>query len=378
MQFIERQRCAVTGSEDVEHLYTFKQFPVFMGCVKHPPSEDLYADMDWWISKSSGLIQLRKLLPLEVLYPEAHGAGAIGAMWEKHHRTFAQFIHQYQPNCVLEVGGASGILAREYQQLAQIEWTIVEPNPAPVAGCNANYIKGFFDETFSYAGKPDTIVHAHLWEHIYEPDVFMQHLSGFIKDGQRLIFALPNMQVWLERCYTNCMDFEHTIFLTEPYVEYMLAKHGFVIEKKELFMPDHSIFYSAIKTGEKRHINLPGDLYERNKATYLAYVAYHEKLIAELNEHLQHTTKPTFLFGAHIFAQSLIGFGLDQSRLVSLLDNDPNKQGRRLYGTSLMVQGPAVLREIESPCVVLKTGVYNKEIKEQILGSINPNVEFLE
>ena len=277
-----------------------------------------------------------------------------------------------------KLGGASGILAREYQKLASIDWTIVEPNPAPVAGCNARYIKGFFDETFAYDGKPDTVIHAHLWEHIYEPDVFMQHLSGFIQEGQRLLFALPNMQVWLERCYTNCMDFEHTIFLTEPYVEYMLAKHGFRIEKKEYFMPDHSIFYAAVKIGEKQEIALPSNLYQSNKDTYLNYVRYHEKLIAELNEHLQHTKKPTFLFGAHIFAQSLIGFGLDQSRIVSLLDNDPNKQGRRLYGTNLMVQGPAVLRDMESACVILKTGVYNKEIKEQILGSINPNVEFLE
>lgn len=378
METILRDRCAVTGAADLEPLYKFEKFPVFMGCVKHDPSEDVFADMDWWISKSSGLIQLRHLLPLEVLYPEAHGAGAVGAMWAKHHKTLAAFIHQYAPKSVLEVGGASGILAREYQELAEIDWTIVEPNPAPVAGCKARYIKGFFDEKFAYDGKPDTIIHAHLWEHIYEPDVFMAHLSGFIQDGQRLLFALPNMQVWLERCYTNCMDFEHTLFLTEPYVEHMLAKYGFAIEKKELFMPDHSIFYAAVKTGNVVDKPLPPDLYEKNRACYLAYVAYHEKLIAELNEHLRSTSKPTFLFGAHIFAQSLIGFGLDQSRIVSLLDNDPNKQGRRLYGTSLMVQSPEALRNLEAPCVILKTGVYNKEIKEQILTTINPNVEFLE
>ena len=63
--------------------------------------------MPIWIgglAKSSGLIQLKQLLPLEVLYPEAHGAGAIGAMWERHHRTFAEFVHQYAPTSVLEVG----------------------------------------------------------------------------------------------------------------------------------------------------------------------------------------------------------------------------------------------------------------------------------
>jgi predicted SAM-dependent methyltransferase len=382
METILRDHCAITGSQDLEPLYKFERFPVFMGCVETPPQDDIYFEMDWWISRSSGLIQLRRLLPLEVLYPAAHGAGAIGVLWERHHRTFAQFIHQYAPGSVLEVGGASGILARQYQDLASIDWTIVEPNPAPVPGCNARYIKGFFDDKFSFDGAADTVVHAHLWEHIYEPDKFMAHLSGFIQPGGRLLFALPNMQVWLERCYTNCMDFEHTVFLTEPYVEHMLAKYGFRIDKKEYFMADHSIFYATVKMDDATDNNalapLPSTLYSQNRQTYLDYVTYHEKLIADLNQRLAAGEKRTWLFGAHIFAQSLIGFGLDQSSIVSLLDNDPQKQGKRLYGTSLMVNSPEVLRDEQAPCVILKAGVYNKEIKENILSKINPNVEFLE
>ncbi len=378
MDTMLRECCAVTAACDLEPLYKFERFPVFMGCVDHPLSDDVFSDMDWWISKRSGLIQLRHLLPLEVLYPDAHGAGAIGAVWENHHRSFAAFIHQYAPKVVLEVGGASGILARAYQALDVIDWTIVEPNPAPVDGCAARYIKGFFDENFVFDRQVDTVVHSHLWEHMYHPDRFMQHLSSFIEQGQRLLFALPNMQVWLERCYTNCMNFEHTLFLTEPYVEYLLARHGFRIEKKTYFLSDHSIFYAAVKTGEKVNASLPDTLYQQNRQAYLDYVAYHEKLIDELNHHLQTSDHPTWLFGAHIFAQSLIGFGLDQSRLVALLDNDPNKQGKRLYGTSLMVQSPEVLRHEKAPCVILKAGVYNNEIKEKILAEVNPCVTFLE
>lgn len=374
-----RERCAVTGSTDLEPLYKFERFPVFMGCVDHPEQDDLYADMDWWISRSSGLIQLRQLLPLEVLYPAAHGAGAIGALWARHHRTFAAFIHRYAPSAVLEVGGASGILAREYRQLADIDWTIVEPNPAPVADNQARYIKGFFDDKFSFDGEVDTVIHAHLWEHIYDCDMFMRHLSGYIKPGQRMLFALPNLQTWLERGYTTCMNFEHTVFLSEPYVEFLLAKYGFQLLEKEYFMEDHSIFYAAVRTDTETPAaaSLPANLYADNKQAYLNYVSYHDKLVSELNEHLRTTTQPVYLFGAHIFAQSLIGFGLDQSRIVCLLDNDPNKQGLRLYGTSLMVQSPAILRDVEAPCVILKAGVYNAEIKEDILTNINPNVEFL-
>ena len=378
MDMILRDRCVVTGCDDLEPLHTLKRFPVFMGCIDQSEESDIYADVEWWISRSSGLIQLRQLLPLEVLYPAAHGAGAVGALWERHHRAFAHYISQYAPSAVLEVGGASGILAREYQQLDDIEWTIVEPNPAPVAGCTARFIKGFFDNEFLFDGSVDTVVHSHLIEHIYVPAQFMRHLSLFITEGQRLIFSLPNLQVWMERCFTNCINFEHTMFLTEPYVEFLLAKYGFQLENKEYFLEDHSIFYTAVRTKEKLFQPLFDDLYGKNKQAYLDYVAYYEKLITELNRQLATGSKPVYLFGAHIFSQSLIGFGLDTTRIVSLLDNDSQKQGKRLYGTTLMVQSPSVLRDVEKPCVILKAGVYNKEIMEDILSNINSNVEFIE
>jgi hypothetical protein len=378
MNRILRDQCAVTKAQDLEPLYKQENIPVFMGCVEHPEERDLFSNMDWSISRSSGLIQLRWLLPLDELYPASHNAGAIGTLWERHHREFAEFIHQYEPSAVLEIGGASGILARDYQQLKNINWTIVEPNPAPVSGCNARFIKGFFNNTFALDEPVDTVVHSHVFEHIYDTDQFMQHLAGFIEEGQRLLFSLPNLQIWLERRYTTCLNFEHTVFLTEPYVEYLLAKYGFRLEEKKYFMEDHSIFYAAIRTTNTAPYSLPDSLYHQNKQLYLDYVEYHVNLINELNRQLLTEARPVYLFGAHVFAQSLIGFGLDQSRIVSLLDNDSQKQGRRLYGTKLMVQSPSVLRDVKSPCVILKTGVYNKEIKEDILSNINPNVEFLE
>ena len=93
---------------------------------------------------------------------------------------------------------------------------------------------------------------------------------------------------------------------------------------------------------------------------------------------MSESTQPVYLFGAHVFAQYLIAFGLDTSRIVSLLDNDPKKQGKRLYGTTLLVQSPAVLRGDRRPTVILKAGVYNEEIKDDMLANINESTTFFE
>lgn len=78
-----------------------------------------------------------------------------------------------------------------------------------------------------------------------------------------------------------------------------------------------------------------------------------------------------------MFAQYLIEFGLDTSSIVCLLDNDINKQGKRLYGTNLMVKSPKVLSDIKNPIVIFKAVVYNDQIKRDILENINKDAKFL-
>jgi hypothetical protein len=378
MKLIERDRCEISGQSDLELLFDFPNFPVFMGCLNQPVNMDLKQNMSWWISRGSGLIQLKQLLPLEILYPDSHGSGAVGAVWEKHHYAFASFLNKENPSAVLEIGGSHGILAKEYQKLGDIRWTILEPNPLPVEGCKANFIKGFFNENFNFPEVIDTIVHSHVFEHIYEPDNFMKNLARFMCTGQKLVFSLPNMKVMLEKKYTNCLNFEHTVFLTEPYVEYLLNKHGFRLVSKEYFMADHSIFYSVVCDTQVKPMPLPEGLYKKNKRLYMDYIAYYETIIIDINKKISETTQPIYLFGAHVFAQHLLAMGLNGNPIVCILDNDRRKQGRRLYGTNFKVESPMVLSKVSKPVVILKAGVYNEEIKEDILSNINNSTIFLE
>ena len=129
----------------------------------------------------------------------------------------------------------------------------------------------------------DTIA-PHVFEHVYYPNQFISHISNFLKPGEKLVFSFPNMEEMLKRKYTNCLNFEHTVFITEPYVDYLLSKNGFKLLDKEYFKEDHSIFYSFVKDDNVDIIELPTGLYEHNKNLYLDYIDYHMKLINNLNE----------------------------------------------------------------------------------------------
>lgn len=380
MNLIQRS-CDVISSSEMEDLGGLKSFPIYMGCVSYPQSEDIYADMLWHISPHNGLLQLKSLIPLEILYAESHDAGTVGNIWMKHHKAFANFIREYNPLSLLEIGGAHGILSKLYQEDSiNIDWTILEPNPIPVKGVKAKFIKGFFDDKFSLGWDVDAVVHSHVFEHIYEPVSFIRNISNFLDNGKYLIFSLPNMREMLARKYNNCINFEHTVLLTEPYIDYLLAFHGFRLVKREYFLDDHSIFYACIRDTSVLPVKLSSSLYHENKKLFQEYVAYYESLILDLNTRIAglSTGQKLFLFGAHVFAQYLIGFGLDTSRIECLLDNDANKHGKRLYGTNFVVYSPKILEQCVAPVVILKAGVYNDEIKADILANINQNTIFFE
>jgi hypothetical protein len=380
MNLIFRNTDVVLKQKDLINLYSFKKFPVFMGCTNQEKELDLLADMNWSISKESGAIQLNPLLPLEVIYKEQHGSGCVGDLWSQHHLAFAKFIHSFNFKIVLEIGGLHGILSKLYQDLSEsIDWTIIEPNPIPVNGVTAHFIKGYFNDQFKFDKQVDAILHSHVFEHIYDPHIFLNHISNFLSEGKYMCFSLPNLEEMVKRKYTNAINFEHTIFLTQSYIEYLLSKYHFRVIKKEYFKEDHSIFYACIRDSKVQSSDLPKGLFEYNKKLFLEYVNYHHQLIDELNSKIKTLQKnqKLYLFGAHVFSQYLINYGINVKRIDCIIDNDFNKEGKRLYGTDFKVFSPKILRNDNDPVVILKAGVYNQEVKKDILENINSNTSFL-
>ena len=379
MNNLIRKKDIINSSTNLEQIYKVKNFPVFMGTVEHSKKEDIFADMIWEIGKDTGMIQLKELIPLDILYSENHSSGVVGKLWSQHHEEFAKFISEFDPSKVFEIGGAHGILAKKYEKFnSNVDWTIVDPNPVPIENSKAKYIKGFFSEKSSFDLKGSTIVHSHTLEHIYDPISFLKSISRKVDQNTYQIFSVPNINEMIKRKYTNGLNFEHTYFLTEEFIDFFLKSSGFELIKKDYFLEDHSIFICA-----KKNDNLDGaqilkkNYYEVNKKIFMSFAKYYDDLINDLNKKISKSNTNIYLFGAHIFSQYLISVGLNTKKIKSILDNDNLKQKKRLYGTNLFVEDPSVLKKEENPVVILKAGVYNEEIKNQIINEINKSCIFI-
>ena len=374
---MERKNCIITNDSNRENLFTLKSFPVFMGCTSEPEEKDVKADMEWDIYKESGVIQLRKPLPLSVVYSEFHNSGAIGNIWEEHHKNFAEFISKYSFTNIFEIGGGHGRLSTYYNSLIEAEWTILEPNPSPIKGVKAKFIKGFFDHNFNDPNRYDVIIHSHVFEHIYDPTKFVERLSSYMKIGQKLIFSIPNIQEMIKRNYTNALNFEHTFLLNEGVIEFLMNKYGFYFIEKKYFKDDHSIFFTfELKSKINQNINFKNQ-YNNNRKIFKRFIKYQISIVDEINKSISFSNEPVFLFGAHIFSQYLIANGLSTTNIICIIDNDKTKQNKRLYGTKLFVKSPNILSKHSKPIVILKAGIYNDEIKNDILKNINRDAIFI-
>jgi hypothetical protein len=67
MELIDRNFCVLSGNKNLEDLPGLEKFPFFMGCVSHESKYDKFVEMKWGIDHKTGLIQLKKLIPLDVL-----------------------------------------------------------------------------------------------------------------------------------------------------------------------------------------------------------------------------------------------------------------------------------------------------------------------
>lgn len=246
--FIKREKDAVTGISDLEPLVEFPAMSIHMGVTECSPGEDKMANMRWLQSQNSGCIQLENLIPLPVLYGESHGSGQIGGLWQTHHKAFAQFIAQYTPRQVLELGGGHGILSREYKNLADADWTIIEPNPTPAPGVTANYIDEIIDEKFTPTRVYDAFIHSHVMEHMYNPSEFIANVARLMPEASWHFCSFPNMAAQLQRNYTNVLNFEHTYYLIPEYAEFIFSNAGYELIEKTSFKEDHSLFYAFRKS----------------------------------------------------------------------------------------------------------------------------------
>ena len=101
-------------------IFTIKKFPIYMGTV--PKNfKTISRDMNFFINKITGSVQIFPRVNLNSLYFKSHGSGKIGKTWETHHDKFFNFINLRAKREILEIGGGhNSISVRSKKILSKV------------------------------------------------------------------------------------------------------------------------------------------------------------------------------------------------------------------------------------------------------------------
>ena len=341
--------------------------------------EDIFADQLWGICKKCGGIQLTGVVKPEILYARSHDPGTVGSTWSKHHEAFAEFVTKRYHGIILEVGAGNMNLVKAIYSKAN-DWQspggyfIMDPkvdeSDAPPGVEVLPYMWTHTIDRNVWVDA-DTIIHSHVMEHFNCVSKDLKAMADMLSDGDLMCFSVMVIDKMLEEGWTNGINFEHNYLTTIESIEYVVHAAGFEIEDVQWFS-EYNVFMACRKTKGTPAGFIPS-LYDCNRELFLEYMNGLVTDARVIGDRLGEIPGPRFIFGAHIFTQTLVYSGLNGAKFLCALDNDPNKHGQRLYGTSLQVESPEVIRDLEEPIVVVRAAQYTNEITKG-LKAINPSV----
>lgn len=381
---ISRLKCAICNSPHLESLYKITgNFPINLNCSFK--FDDRVSSMSYGQCKDCGTIQILKLMPLNLLYGggDPHNSKIVGNVWGRFFKFLSSIVEkQTSGKNVLEIGDPSGkmlSLVNSYKS-----WTIVEPNisrelsmMSVKLGNNINIIEEFFDELVATKIRfsdirPEVIIHSHVFEHIYEPSSFLNLCWSILPNDGKMIFAIPNMKHIVEESIAPFFGlfFEHTVYMDENIVQFLLEKSNFIIESV-YYHEKHSIIFVTKKSStpllQKYSTQLLHELstpfVESFNNTLRIYVNYVNRCNEKMrkDDHEQY-----FIFGASYNTQMLLALGLDVQNIICILDNCESKHGKYLQGTKMKIEPPSIIKIYQNPCIILRNGYYTKEITSQL------------
>lgn len=364
--------CRLCLSDNIEKIFSFPSFPVFIGCTDNKKENDVSYDFEIWYCHDCDVGQQISIPPFEELYKEQRCFG-FGNIWKNHYEKYAEFIKKNSdPSEIgLEVGVGNAVVFKKlngfFTKLSGID-AIDHPDYE-----NYDIKVGLFSEKLFEYENFDVIYSSHFIEHLPDPVKFLKTSRQLLKDNGRCIVACPNIVKSFENLHFNAFTTDHLNYFSKNSLEKIAVNLGFELIDSYQYL-DHGMYLVFRKT-EKQINSIITKQFKNNFDTYKKIIFnYVEKAKKELLKE-----ESVFVFGAHGLTVTFLKI-LNNSKLENkikfVLDNEKTKHHRRLSGTNLICESPTIIASEKNPIVLLYMGAYEKEISQQ-LREINPNCKII-
>jgi hypothetical protein len=342
--------CLCDNKYELKELLKLPSFPVTFSPYDHTYDKDIYEDIIWGSCVNCGSVQLITLIDPNILYATPHNETSNSQTWKNLHKAFSEFIENNikDTDSLIEVGGASGNLATLLKDKVS-EYIIMDITDSPIK-VNVKFIKENC-ETYNFT-KDTIVIMSHVLEHLHEPRKFIENCS---KNSVNDIYvAHPIMDVDADFIP---IDIEHTYFADNIDIQALFERNLYKLESYVKYN-NHSHFLH-FKYTPTNTVIINNNRPERSLQILEAF-----KRRQKILESIEQSDNIYVMPGGH--CGQLVYYYSKCAKIIGFLDNDPNKQGKRVYGTPIMTYPVKHIQNVNKPIIIIYGRLYVNELKEQI------------
>jgi hypothetical protein len=337
-------------------VYTLKNYPIIPSSTPNEYNQDEFQDCVFVGCKNCGCVQLQNLIDPVKLYENSHNSTAETPTWKDHHILFSNFIGKsIKHQNILDVGGNSGYLYK-YTQSNGVAYKILDICNTDTHPQDVEFIQGNC-ESFDFTAYP-CVALSHTFEHLYSPRKFLESLQK--SNVKSVYISIPNMDFLCESKNISVLHNEHTYYIDYKSITSLFSEFKYSLIETTSFKNHSYFFHFEYNFKQEPIINISIGRIQQIQTIFLEYENKMKNIMI---------TEPCFICPAGHYGQKIYYYLKNFEPLIKgFLDNDPSKQGKRVYGTPKMVYSIEFIKKYyHSPIsIILYAGHYTAELKLQM------------
>ena len=348
-------------------LYTERTKCIFCKCNKleNLLLNDLEAPLSWSLTEKDNNIgfmpfniqnckkcnncQIKYIGDLDIIYGSNH-VDNFGMIKNEKFNLFTKFIinNAEKINNIIEIGACHTDLATNILNKKDMEYIIIEPS---LINENTNqkikYIKKYIENVDLSDIKANTIIMSDVYEHFYNPVEIIEKIQK--SNIEYIYMNHPHFDYMIKNNVLLFLNTEHTFIIEHQYLFSLFENYGFELNNLKNYN-NHSLFLEFKRTNIYNNI-----LYNINTLNYTKKFINEIKIkIKEVNDYMKNN-REYYIWPCSIHSITLFQYGMNYIKLSGILDNSPNKIGKKLncYNLSCYSFDKMINKEDNNICIFI-------------------------
>jgi hypothetical protein len=330
----------VKTNSEVKLLLDLGLQPISNRYLQDPADEEELFPLKLGQCQQTGLIQLIDPVPYEELVPRFDWISYNEP--EDHLDELVEKVTTILPNNrEIAIGGVSykdDSTLERFEQLGYETWRI---SPQRDLGLDkkggVESVQGKIDignvvKIKNGYGKAELLIVRHIWEHVYDQDVFAEALKYLVTENGYLLFEVPDCSNLINNLDYTMIWEEHLYYYTPFTFKQSLRRHGFEICDMEVIpTPYENSLVAFVRMQTSKHVENGTEKSElkealqRGESYAKEYIPKSKMMLNILSK--ENRKRKIMLFGAgHISSAFINHFSL-KDVIECTIDDNVNKQG---------------------------------------------------